>query len=197
MGDLKIEHLLTMTTGHDADTTRFVVSEQFLRHRSELRVGDRADRNDLRGFFELPITHAPGTHFVYNSGASMFWEKSCNAGLASLWSNTCSVVFSNRWASGSLNGKERGTEGNTGGWGLRLTTEDIARFGQFLLQKGVWNEKRILPSTWIRKPPRAASTINRLAAVKTWTGRKVTGTNSGDAGTALTGGTGHSANFAS
>jgi hypothetical protein len=40
---------------------------------------------------------------------------------------------------------------NTGGWGLRLKTEDMARFGQLFLQKGKWNGKQVLPAAWIEE----------------------------------------------
>ena len=33
---------------------------------------------------------------------------------------------------------------NIGGWGLRITTEDIAKLGQFYLQKGQWEGKQLL-----------------------------------------------------
>ena len=36
-----------------------------------------------------------------------------------------------------------------GGFGLHLTSESIARFGQCLLQKGVWQGKQILPEGWV------------------------------------------------
>jgi len=36
-----------------------------------------------------------------------------------------------------------------GGYGLRVRTEDIARFGQFCLQRGMWNGKQLLPAAWI------------------------------------------------
>jgi hypothetical protein len=38
---------------------------------------------------------------------------------------------------------------NTGGWGLRLKTEDMAKFAELFLQKGVWNGKQVLPATWV------------------------------------------------
>jgi hypothetical protein len=40
---------------------------------------------------------------------------------------------------------------NTGGWGLRIKTEDIARFGQLYLQKGKWRDKQILPAAWVEE----------------------------------------------
>ena len=40
---------------------------------------------------------------------------------------------------------------NTGGWGLRLKTEDMAKFGLLYLQKGKWNDKQIIPAEWIEE----------------------------------------------
>jgi hypothetical protein len=40
---------------------------------------------------------------------------------------------------------------NTGGWGLRLRTEDMAKFGQLYLQGGNWNGKQILPQSWVNE----------------------------------------------
>ena len=36
-----------------------------------------------------------------------------------------------------------------GGFGLHLSTEGVARFGQLLLQKGMWQGRRILPEGWV------------------------------------------------
>jgi CubicO group peptidase (beta-lactamase class C family) len=36
-----------------------------------------------------------------------------------------------------------------GGYGLFIRTEDIAKFGQLYLQKGVWEGKPILPASWV------------------------------------------------
>ncbi|MBQ9942612.1 MAG: serine hydrolase, partial [Christensenellaceae bacterium] len=37
------------------------------------------------------------------------------------------------------------------GWGLDITLEDLAKFGQFLLQKGMWEGKQLLSSAWIEE----------------------------------------------
>jgi CubicO group peptidase (beta-lactamase class C family) len=41
-------------------------------------------------------------------------------------------------------------QGNTvGGFGLKVCTEDIAKFGQLYLQKGQWNGKQLIPASWV------------------------------------------------
>lgn len=38
-----------------------------------------------------------------------------------------------------------------GGWGLYITTESLAKMGQFFLQKGVWKGRRLLNADWIEQ----------------------------------------------
>ena len=40
---------------------------------------------------------------------------------------------------------------NLGMIGLRLRTEDMAKFGQLLLMNGVWNGKQLIPKEWIKE----------------------------------------------
>jgi hypothetical protein len=40
---------------------------------------------------------------------------------------------------------------NTGGWGLSIRTEDIAKFGLLYAQKGLWHGQQILPAAWIEE----------------------------------------------
>ncbi len=39
---------------------------------------------------------------------------------------------------------------NTGGWGLYLQSESLAKFGQLLLQQGSWNGKQLIPAEWVK-----------------------------------------------
>ncbi|MDO1604718.1 serine hydrolase [Lactobacillus sp. YT155] len=38
---------------------------------------------------------------------------------------------------------------NTGGWGLTLSVSDMAKIGQLILNKGMWQDRRIVSSQWI------------------------------------------------
>jgi len=40
---------------------------------------------------------------------------------------------------------------NMGGWGLYISTESLAKMGQFFLQNGEWNGKQLLDSAWIEQ----------------------------------------------
>lgn len=39
----------------------------------------------------------------------------------------------------------------TGGWGLRMSTLSMAKFGQLLLNKGSWNGEQLLSEQWVRE----------------------------------------------
>lgn len=133
---LRVRHLLSMSTGHVQDTTRAL----------------REDENWARAFLAQPIERAPGTHFVYNSGASYM----VSAIVGKVTGTTVQEYLRPRLFAplgiASDVPWENSPQGiNTGGWGLSLRTEDIARFGQLYLQKGVWDGKRVLPEEWIEQ----------------------------------------------
>jgi len=135
---MKVRHLLSMSTGHDEDSTDATMRGE----------------NPFKSFLSLPVDHEPGTHFVYNSGASYMLA----AIVQKLTGQTLVKYLMPRlfqplgidepaWDS-HPNGV------NFGGWGLYLKTEDIAKFGQLLLQKGAWNGKQIIPKTWVEEATR-------------------------------------------
>ncbi|MBQ6162372.1 MAG: serine hydrolase, partial [Prevotella sp.] len=40
---------------------------------------------------------------------------------------------------------------NTGGWGLYIQPESMAKFGQMLLDGGCWEGKQLIPSEWVKE----------------------------------------------
>jgi CubicO group peptidase (beta-lactamase class C family) len=132
---MRVRHLLAMCTGHSDDTTGFM-------RRSR-------DGNWAAAFLRRPVTYEPGTHFLYNTGAtymlSAIVHKMTGMGLVDYlrprlfdplgidyadW-ETCPYGIA------------------TGGFGLSVKTDAIARFGQLYLQKGVWQGRQLVPAEWI------------------------------------------------
>jgi len=134
---MRIRDLLTMGTGHDKDTLdRLLQSE---------------DGNWAKAFLSAPVVHPPGSRFVYNSGATYM----LSAILHKVAGQSLLDYLEPRLF------KPLGIVGATwetcprgiaaGGWGLSITTEDIAKFGQLYLQNGVWNNHQLLPDGWANK----------------------------------------------
>jgi CubicO group peptidase (beta-lactamase class C family) len=132
---MRLRHLLSMSTGHDGDTTG--------------RLRDGEGSNWVRAFLAQPVEHAPGTHFVYNSGATYL----VSAIVQKVTGQTVLDYLGPRLFGplGIQNPTwESSPQGiNVGGWGLNITTEDIARFGLLYLQKGVWRGQRLLSEEWV------------------------------------------------
>jgi CubicO group peptidase (beta-lactamase class C family) len=135
LASLRIRHLLSMSTGHAKDTTETLWADP---------NGDW-----IKIFLSLPVEHAPGTHFVYNSGATYMLA----AVVQKLTGMTLVDYLKPRLFDplGIQNPVwDSSAQGiNFGGWGLNLKTEDIAHFGQMYLQKGVYAGVRILSKAWV------------------------------------------------
>jgi CubicO group peptidase (beta-lactamase class C family) len=132
---MRVRHLLSMSTGQAVDTWAAMV--------------ERADGDWIRGFFTVPVVHPPGTHFVYNTGASYMLsavlQKATGMKLVDYLQPR---LFEPLGISGAT--WQESPQGITaGGIGLSIRTEDIARFGQLYLQNGMWQGNRILPEAWI------------------------------------------------
>ena len=102
-----------------------------------------------RLFLALPVAHKPGTHFVYNTPATYMLSA-----MVQKATGTTVLDYLRPRLFDPL-GIENPTwdadkHGVTlGGFGLRVRTEDIARFGQLYLQKGQWGGRQLLPAGWV------------------------------------------------
>ena len=136
LAELRVRDLLSMSVGQDPDPTGPVVSR---------------DSNWIKGFLARPVLHPPGTIFLYNSLAtyalSAIVQKVTGEKVIDYLSPRLFAPLGIRdmdWET-DLMGI------NTGGWGLRLKTEDMARFGQLFLQKGQWKGRQVLPAAWVEE----------------------------------------------
>lgn len=134
---MKVRHLLSMSTGHAVDAT------QFLR--------DAKDGDWVKAFLHSTIDEAPGSLFVYNSAATYM----CSAIVQKLTRLTLLEYLTPRLfkplgiTDATWESCPKGI--NVGGWGLSIKTDEIARFGQMYLQKGVWQGKQIVPAEWVEE----------------------------------------------
>ena len=109
------------------------------------------NRNWVKGFLATPIVYKPGTVFLYNSmGAFMLSAIVQRVTGQKLIDYLKPRLFDPLGITG-MDWEENLLSVNTGGWGLRLRTEDMAKLGQLYLQKGVWNGNQVLPASWIEE----------------------------------------------
>ncbi len=135
LAQMRIKHLLSMSTGHIVDTMGF--------------LQEREDGNWVKAFLNVPVEKEPGTHFLYNTGAtymlSVIVQRVTGLKLIDYLQPRLFEplgIINPTW-------EECPMGYNTGGFGLSIRTEDIAKFGQLYLSQGTLNGKQILPKEWI------------------------------------------------
>jgi len=133
---MRVRDLLKMNTGHEVDASG--------------RMRD-PDKGWVAGFLSLPVERKPGTIFVYNSGATYMLSA-----IIQEVTGKKLVEYLQPKLFDPLDIKpplwQSDPDGiNIGGWGLFLTTNDIAKFGQLYLQKGKWNGQQIVPESWVEQ----------------------------------------------
>ena len=129
---MTVRDLLTMSCGHDEEPA---IRTQY------------ADWAKI--FLAHPVVHDPGTFYLYNSmGTYML-----SAIVQKVTGEKVVDYLDTRLFQPLHLNKPRWEESpqgiNCGGWGLFLKTEDLAKMGQLLLQKGKWNGKQIIPAKWV------------------------------------------------
>lgn len=137
---LTLEHLLTMSRGHPEFSRPVDVDEAL----------------------SQPLTTDPGVRFVYDNGATF---------LASAMVTRATGQRVREFLIGRLFKPlgipepvwETSVDDHTlGATGLELTTGSLARFGQFLLQRGNWEGKQLVSAAWIDTATRAHITTKML-----------------------------------
>jgi CubicO group peptidase (beta-lactamase class C family) len=143
---MRVRDLLTMTTGHGASTMEGI-------GRTISLPGVRW----ARAILAQPVEHEPGTHFVYNTGATYL----LSAILHRLTGERLLDYLTPRLLAplGITHAAwEQDPDGiDTGGFGLSITTEEMAAFGQLYLQGGVWAGEQLVPAAWV-----AAATVKQV-----------------------------------
>jgi CubicO group peptidase (beta-lactamase class C family) len=146
---MRVRDLLRMSTGHQDEPS------------------SAADKVSPNTFLAQPVPHKPGAHFKYNTAATFMLSASVQKRtgqtvleyLGPRLFEPLGIVeptWATNWQGVSL-----------GGYGLRVRTEDIAKFGQLYLQKGLWNGQQLVPAAWVEEAT-ARQTSNGSAPNSDW-----------------------------
>ncbi len=137
--ELTVKDALMMSDGMDPDpTTKIAI-----------------DSDWVKAFLSTKILYKPGTKFLYNSLGTYVLSAIVQKVTGQ---KVIEYLKTRLFDPLDIHGIdwETDTKGiNTGGWGLRVKTEDMAKFAELFLQKGKWNGKQILPVGWVEE----ASTV--------------------------------------
>jgi CubicO group peptidase (beta-lactamase class C family) len=128
---MRVSDLLRMSTGQQSEPPR------------------TPDQRWTRTFLAHPVPFKPGTHFLYNTSATYMLSAIVQKATGSTVLDYLTPrlfeplgIEHPTW--------EASPQGiTTGGYGLSIRTEDIARFGQLYLQKGEWQGKQLVPAAWV------------------------------------------------
>ncbi|MEK3683055.1 serine hydrolase domain-containing protein [Paenibacillus sp. FSL R10-2736] len=132
---MTVHHLLSMNAGHHEDIYPAVVKEQ----------------DWITAFLAQQVEHEPGSYYRYSTPSSYML-----AAILERVSGQSMVDYLMPRLFGPLGiprpSWETCPRGITaGGMGLSLSTESVARFGQMLLNKGVYNGRRIVSEQYIQR----------------------------------------------
>jgi CubicO group peptidase (beta-lactamase class C family) len=133
---MTIKDLLTMSTGHAKDTI------------GVMRSGTTGE-SWAKIFLAQPVEFEPGTHFLYNTGSTYMQSAIIQK---TTGQNVLEYLKPRLFEPLEIEGMDWELDPQgivVGGYGLRVKTEDIARFGQMYLQKGKVNGKQLVPAAWI------------------------------------------------
>lgn len=131
--EIRVRHLLSMNTGHH-DHNFHVIHPQ---------------RDWVKAFLAIPPTHEPGTHYCYSKHASHVL-----AAIVERTTGQSLVDFLRPRLFGPLGVTEvqwetSPTGVSAGGMGLSIPTEGVARFGQMLLDRGVYDGHRLISEEYL------------------------------------------------
>lgn len=144
--EMDIRDLLTMNTGHTTDSFNAIRSNY--------------EEDWVSTFLAYPVEKEPGSSFLYDTGATFM----LSAILQKKTGKTVEEYLRPRlFAPLGIEDYDwqKSPEGyNTGGFGLRLSTESLARFGQLYLQKGKWKGEQLVPESWVTEATKKQTDSN-------------------------------------
>lgn len=145
LADLRVHHLLSMSTGHREDTMPMLLAAQF----GADTGADRGAIGLVRAFFALPAEEEPGSIFCYHNTATYLLALIVQRVTGQTLGDYLTPRLFAPLGITDLHWSDDGDGHHVGFTGLHLTTESIARFGQLYLQRGRWEGRQLIPADWV------------------------------------------------
>ncbi|MEO3946469.1 serine hydrolase [Gorillibacterium sp. CAU 1737] len=142
-GDLRLSDLLRMTSGHDSPP--FWAEERAALH----------DKDWVQHYLSLPLDRPPGERFTYSSGDTFILSAVVQKAVGVTVADYLTPRLFDPLGISPIEWETTPRGITLGCAGLQLTTEELSRFGQLLLQEGMWEGKPLLPREWIREATRS------------------------------------------
>jgi CubicO group peptidase (beta-lactamase class C family) len=96
----------------------------------------------------------PGHYYVYNNwdfdAAGVAFEKLTGKGIYEALQTDLALPLGMQDYHADQQQKEYLPPSSLGEYSMRLSTRDMARLGLLMLDKGLWNDKQVIPSDWVR-----------------------------------------------
>lgn len=136
---MNVRDLLTMTCGHAAD------------HTFEMQAMAKSDStmNWVKQFLSYPVAYRPGVIYCYNSVGTFMLSAIIQKRTGQKLIDYLTPRLFEPLGIEDPCWEETKDGISYGGWGLYLKTEDLAKAGQLLLQRGNWNGKQLIPEEWV------------------------------------------------
>ena len=134
---MRVRDLLSMSTGHAQDTLLPLLAS--------------TDGDWVRAFLSLPVEYTPDTHFLYNTGATFMLSAILQRVTGEKLLDYLAPRFFTPLGFDDVEWDENPKGINTGGWGISLRLEDLAKLGQLYLDNGLYSGRRILSRQWVEQ----------------------------------------------
>lgn len=135
---MRVEHLLTMTSGH-AESSMSGLD----------RTIGRPEDDWVRAVLAADVPLEPGSRFVYDTGATYLLSAILHRLTGVRLLEYLRPRLLEPLGITGATWEQDGQGIDVGGFGLSITTEDMAAFGQLLLQRGRWGDAQFVPAAWI------------------------------------------------
>jgi len=139
---IEIRHFLSMMSGYECDdlATNFACED-----------GMHASDDWVQYALDLPFAYAPGEHWAYNSASLILVGEAI-----ARRSGQKVDAFADRYLFGPIGVKRFrwmvSPQGHAWiGGGARMIPREMAKIGQLMLNRGLWNGERVLSEEWIDK----------------------------------------------